>query len=146
MRVCLSVCQCVFSAFIFVYNLSGANGHDWCLVGQEDDRRTSFEAANMALEAPRRRRTMLGDKRAEALEKKMSRKSCKNALWLSYSIAFFLSALRFFVLCSFVSFCRGHATYKPPCRSVGRSVCRSVGLSVCPSVCHTLLFLHFWAF
>ena len=36
------------------------------------------------------------------------------------------------------SFCRGHATYKSPCRSVRPSVG--------PSVCHTLLFLHFWAF
>ena len=30
-------------------------------------------------------------------------------------------------------FCRGHATYKSPCRSVGRSVRRSVGPSVSPS-------------
>ena len=35
-------------------------------------------------------------------------------------------------------FFREHATYKSPCRSVGPSVH--------PSVCHTLLFLHFWAF
>ena len=35
-------------------------------------------------------------------------------------------------------FCRGHATYKPPCRSVRLSVGRSVR--------HTLLFSHFWAF
>ena len=33
------------------------------------------------------------------------------------------------------NFCSGHATYKPPCRSVGRSVRRSV--------CHTLLFFAF---
>ena len=39
------------------------------------------------------------------------------------------------------SFCRGHATYKSPCRSVGPSV----GPSVRRSVGHTLLFLRFWA-
>ena len=45
-----------------------------------------------------------------------------------------------------ISFCRGYATYKPPCRSVGPSVGPSVRRSVGPSVRHTLLFSHFWAF
>ena len=38
-------------------------------------------------------------------------------------------------------FCRGHATYKPPYRSVGPSVCRSVRRSV--TLCFFCIFGHF---
>ena len=76
-------------------------------------------------------------------------------LFLSFIISFFFLLLSssFFIIHAFsfsfvflfLHFCRGHATYKPPCRSVRRSVCRSVCRSVGRSVtlCFFCIFGHF---
>ena len=74
---------------------------------------------------------------------------CSDIFWPLETIfvtLLFLSWLRGWI-CLWILFVAGNATYKSPCRSVGRSVRRSVG----PSVRHTLFFfffffLHFWAF